>query len=112
GDALAAGAAAGVNRADILQREGHYPPPRGAPAWPGLEVSGRVVAVGDGVETWRSGDEVCALLPGGGYAERVSVAAELVMPVPDGVSLRAAPALPEAAATAWSHLVAVGGLRA
>lgn len=112
GEILVEVAAAGVNRADILQREGHYPPPPGAPEWPGLEVSGRVVAVGDGVETWRSGDEVCALLPGGGYAERVSVAAELVMPVPDGVSLRDAAALPEAAATAWSNLVDVGGLRA
>lgn len=112
GEILVEVAAAGVNRADILQREGHYPPPPGAPEWPGLEVSGRVVAVGDGVETWRPGDEVCALLPGGGYAERVSVAAELVMPVPDGVSLRDAAALPEAAATAWSNLVDVGGLRA
>lgn len=112
GEILVEVAAAGVNRADILQREGHYPPPPGAPEWPGLEVSGRVLAVGPGVDEWRPGDEVCALLPGGGYAERVSVAAELVMPVPDGVSLHDAAALPEAAATAWSNLVDVGGLRA
>src|SRR5690606_41241427 len=77
GEILVEVAAAGVNRADILQREGHYPPPPGAPEWPGLEVSGRVVAVGDGGETGRPGDEVCPRLPARGCAERGSVADEL-----------------------------------
>ena len=104
-------AAAGVNRADILQREGRYPPPPDAPAWPGLEVSGRVTAVGPGVSGWAVGDELCALLPGGGYAERVVVPASLALPVPAGVRLRDAAALPEAAATAWSNLVGAGRLR-
>src|SRR5687767_11272230 len=68
--------AAGVNRADVMQRRGHYPPPPGAPDYPGLEVSGRVAALGEGVDGWRVGDEVCALLDGGGYAERVVAPAE------------------------------------
>lgn len=105
-------AAAGVNRADLLQREGRYPPPPDAPAWPGLEISGVVDSVGPGVSAWSPGDEVCALLPGGGYAERVVVPASLALPVPEGVTLLEAAALPEAAATAWSNLVTVGRLRA
>jgi len=111
GELLVDVVAAGVNRADILQREGRYPPPEGAPDWPGLEVSGRVAAVGPGVSGWTVGDPVCALLSGGGYAERAVVPAALALPVPDGVSLRDAAALPEAAATAWSNLVDAGRLR-
>jgi len=99
-------AAAGVNRADLLQRQGLYPPPPGAPPWPGLEVSGTVVAVGSGVaeDRWRVGDQVCALLSGGGYAERVVVPAGLVLPVPDNLSTVDAAALPEGVATVWSNL--------
>lgn len=112
GQALLEVAAAGVNRADLLQRQGHYPPPAGAPEWPGLEVSGRVLAVGEGVSSVREGEAVCALLSGGGYAERVVVDASLVLPVPRGVDLVEAAALPEAAATAWSNLVDLARLRA
>lgn len=104
--------AAGVNRADIMQREGFYPPPPGASEILGLEVSGVIAAVGPGVENWQPGDEVCALLAGGGYAERVNVAATQVLPIPDGVSLIAAAALPETAATVWSNVVMTGGLQA
>lgn len=103
--------AAGVNRADIMQRQGFYPPPPGASDILGLEVSGIVAAVGPGVEGWQPGDAVCALLSGGGYAERVNVPATQLLPVPDGVSLTAAAALPEAAATVWSNVVMTGGLR-
>ncbi|NEW28763.1 NAD(P)H-quinone oxidoreductase [Nocardia cyriacigeorgica] len=102
--------AAGVNRADIMQRWGVYPPPPGASDILGLEVSGIVAAVGAGVTEWGPGDAVCALLPGGGYAERVNVPATQVLPVPDGVSLTAAAALPEAAATVWSNVAMAGGL--
>lgn len=99
-------AAAGVNRADLLQRAGYYPPPPGAPPWPGLEVSGTVVAVGpgNGSPRWAVGDRVAALLDGGGYAEKVAVPAGQVLPVPDGVGLVEAAALPEAVCTAWSML--------
>ncbi|MFE7723119.1 NAD(P)H-quinone oxidoreductase [Nocardia rhizosphaerihabitans] len=103
--------AAGVNRADIMQRLGFYPPPPGASDILGLEVSGIVAAVGPGVEGWQPGDAVCALLSGGGYAERVNIPATQLLPVPDGVSLTAAAALPEAAATVWSNVVMTGGLR-
>ena len=96
--------AAGVNRADVLQREGHYPVPEGAPEWPGLEVAGVVAALGDGVDGPAVGDRVCALLPGGGYAEQVAVDAGLTLPVPDGLSLVEAAGLVEAACTAWSNL--------
>ncbi|MFB7874520.1 NAD(P)H-quinone oxidoreductase [Nocardia sp. NPDC056064] len=102
--------AAGVNRADIMQRQGFYPPPPGASDILGLEVSGVIAAVGAEVDGWRVGDAVCALLAGGGYAERVNVAATQVLPVPAGVSLTAAAALPEAAATVWSNIVMAGGL--
>lgn len=104
-------AAAGVNRADVQQREGRYPPPPGAPGWPGLEVSGTVLAAGPDAP-WSPGDEVAALLDGGGYAERVVVPAPLVLPAPDGVPLPDAAALPEAACTAWATLVLSAGLRA
>jgi putative PIG3 family NAD(P)H quinone oxidoreductase len=112
GEVLIDVAAAGVNRADVSQRLGRYPSPAGAPSGPGLEVSGRVAAVGAAVTEWAVGDEVCALLQGGGYATRVAVDAGLVLPVPEGVSLEEAAALPETAATVWSNLVLTGGLRA
>ncbi|MEU6559523.1 NAD(P)H-quinone oxidoreductase [Nocardia nova] len=102
--------AAGVNRADVMQRSGYYPPPPGASEILGLEVSGIIAAVGAGVAEWAPGDAVCALLAGGGYAERVNVAATQVLPVPDGVSITAAAALPETAATVWSNVVMTGGL--
>ncbi|WP_435593466.1 NAD(P)H-quinone oxidoreductase [Nocardia sp. bgisy118] len=102
--------AAGVNRADIMQRYGFYPPPPGASEILGLEVSGIIAEVGAGVQDWKPGDAVCALLPGGGYAERVNVPATQVLPVPGGVSLTDAAALPEAAATVWSNIVMTAGL--
>src|SRR5690348_6706465 len=92
-------AAAGVNPADVLQRQGFYPPPPGAPAYPGLECSGRIAAVGPGVSGWQEGDSVCALLAGGGYAQRVAVPAGQLLPIPGGVSLTDAAALPEVACT-------------
>ena len=104
--------ASAVNRADLLQREGHYPPPPGASDVLGLECSGVVADVGDGVSGWRVGDRVCALLAGGGYAERVAVPAAQVMPVPDGVDLVSAAALPEVACTVWSNVVMLARLSA
>lgn len=112
GEVLLSVAAAGVNRADLLQRAGHYPPPPGASDILGLEVSGTIAAVGPGVVNWQVGDQVCALLAGGGYAEQVAVPAGQLLPLPSGVGLIAAAALPEAACTAWSNLVDVGRLRA
>jgi putative PIG3 family NAD(P)H quinone oxidoreductase len=103
--------AAGVNRADLLQRQGHYPPPVGAPDWPGLECSGRVIAIGEGVTEWSVGDEACALLSGGGYAEQVAVPAGQLLPVPHGVSLVEAAALPEVACTVWSNVFMLASLR-
>lgn len=91
--------AAGVNPADAMQREGFYPPPPGAPPYPGLECSGRIGALGPGVTGWQVGDEVCALLAGGGYAEQVVVPQGQVLPVPDGVPLVDAAALPESSCT-------------
>lgn len=111
-DVLIDVAASGVNRADLLQRAGSYPPPPGAPDWPGLEISGTVKRVGPGVSRWAPGDRVVALLEGGGYAEQVAVRETQVLPVPDGVDLVDAAALPEAACTVWSNLVDVAGLRA
>lgn len=104
--------AAALNRADIMQRRGFYPPPQGASDILGLEVSGRVTAVGSEVRRWRVGDEVCALLEGGGYADQVAVASGQVMPVPRGVALADAAALPEVAATVWSNVVMTAGLHA
>lgn len=103
--------AAGVNRADVLQRMGHYPPPPGAPAYPGLEVSGRIAAIGEGVSPWHPGDQVCALLAGGGYAEKVVVPESALLPVPAGVSLVNAAALPEVACTVWSNVFVIGALQ-
>jgi putative PIG3 family NAD(P)H quinone oxidoreductase len=100
-----------VNRADTLQRQGFYPPPKGASDVLGLECSGTISAVGPDVEGWQVGDEVCALLAGGGYAEKVAVPAGQVMPVPDGIDLVTAGALPEVACTVWSNVFMVGGLQ-
>jgi putative PIG3 family NAD(P)H quinone oxidoreductase len=110
GEVLLDVAATAVNRADTLQRQGLYPPPPGASEVIGLECSGTVAALGDGVDGWSVGDEVCALLAGGGYAEKVVVPAGQVMPVPEGVSLVEAAALPEVACTVWSNAVMVAGL--
>lgn len=112
GDVLIRVAAAGVNGADLSQRRGVYPSPEGAPAWPGLEVSGTIAEVGPGVERWHVGDRVCALLPGGGYAEWAAVDAGLVLPVPDDVDLVEAAGLPEAVATVWSNVFDLGRLAA
>src|SRR5688572_11689343 len=99
-----------VNRADTLQRQGKYPPPRGASDVLGLECSGVVSAVGSGVHGWSVGDEACALLAGGGYAERVLVPAGQLMPVPAGVDLVVAGSLPEVACTVWSNVFMIAGL--
>lgn len=104
--------AAGVNRADLLQRQGFYSPPAGESQIPGLEVSGVIDAVGEGVDEWLPGDEACALLTGGGYAQYVTVPAAQILPLPGGVSVEDAAALPEVACTVWSNVVLVGGLRA
>lgn len=95
-------AATAVNRADLLQRQGHYPPPPGASPYLGLECSGTISAVGDTVAGWSIGDRVCALLAGGGYAEKVAVPVGQLMPVPSGVELLEAAALPEVTCTVWS----------
>jgi putative PIG3 family NAD(P)H quinone oxidoreductase len=104
GEVVIAVAAAGINRADLLQASGNYPPPPGASEILGLEVSGRIAELGDGVTSWSVGQEVCALLSGGGYAERVAVPAGQVMPLPQGVGLHEAAALPEVACTVWSNV--------
>ena len=104
--------ASAVNRADLLQREGNYPVPPGASEVLGLECSGIVSEVGPGVEGWRVGDEVCALLAGGGYAEKVAVPAAQLLPRPAGVELAAAAALPEVVCTVWSNVFMRAGLRA
>jgi putative PIG3 family NAD(P)H quinone oxidoreductase len=104
--------AAGVNRADLQQREGHYPAPPGASVVPGLECSGRIAEIGPDVDGWRIGDEVCALLAGGGYAERVAVPAGQVLPAPAGVPLTHAAGLPEAACTVWSTVFTIARLQA
>lgn len=112
GDVLIDVAAAGVNRADLLQRLGFYPPPPGAPPYPGMECSGRIEAVGANVTGWQPGDEVCALMAGGGYAEKAAVPAGQVLPVPHGINVVDAAALPETTCTVYSNVVQVGGLRA
>lgn len=112
GDIVIRVAWAGVNRPDVAQRAGHYAPPPGASDLPGLEASGHVAAVGPGVSRWRVGDAVCALLPGGGYAEHVACPAEHALPVPEGMSLRDAAGLPETFFTVWSNVFLRGGLRA
>ena len=104
-------AATAVNRADLLQRQGFYNPPPGASPYPGLECSGVISAVGSEVAGWSVGDPVCALLSGGGYAERVAVPAGQLLPVPAGVSLVEAAALPEVACTVWSNVVLLARLQ-
>jgi putative PIG3 family NAD(P)H quinone oxidoreductase len=111
GEVLVRVAAAGLNRADLLQRQGFYPPPPGASEIIGMECSGTVAALGDGVTQWQVGDEVCALLAGGGYAELVAVPAGQLMPVPAGIDLVTAAAIPEVACTVWSNVFMVAGLR-
>jgi putative PIG3 family NAD(P)H quinone oxidoreductase len=112
GEVLVKVTAAGVNRADLLQAAGRYPPPPGASETLGLEVSGAIAEVGEGVGQWSIGQPVCALLAGGGYAEFVAVPAGQVMPVPETVELHSAAALPEVACTVWSNLVMTAGLAA
>ncbi len=111
GDVLIDVAASAVNRADVLQRQGFYPPPKGASEILGLECSGTVVAVGADVEGIKPGDEVCALLAGGGYAERVAVPWQQVMPLPEGLSLVDAAGLPEVVCTVWSNVFMTARLR-
>ena len=104
--------AAGVNRADLLQRQGRYPSPPGSPAWMGLEIAGIVEKTGADVTGWKPGDRVCALLGGGGYAEYAAVRHDMLMPVPEGLSLTEAASLPEAYATSYLNLVLEGHLSA
>ncbi|MEV7519167.1 NAD(P)H-quinone oxidoreductase [Streptomyces sp. NPDC091371] len=111
GEVLVEVAASAVNRADLLQRQGFYNPPPGASPYPGLECSGRVSEIGPGVSGWAVGDEVCALLSGGGYAQKVAVPAGQLLPVPAGMDLVAAAALPETVCTVWSNVFMVAGLR-
>jgi putative PIG3 family NAD(P)H quinone oxidoreductase len=111
GEVLIDVAASAVNRADLLQRQGLYPPPPGAPNIIGLECSGTIAALGPEVTGWQVGDEVCALLAGGGYATRVAVPAAQVLPLPQGVDLVTAASLPEVACTVWSNVVQHAGLR-
>jgi NADPH:quinone reductase len=103
---------AGVNRPDALQRVGAYAPPPSASPLPGLECSGTVVEVGPGVTRWQIGDQVCALLPGGGYAEYVATPEAHALPIPKGLSLREAACLPETCFTVWSNVVMRGGMQA
>ena len=110
GEVLIKVAAAGVNRPDIMQRTGNYPPPPGAPDTPGLEVAGAVVQVGPGVDTLAVGDTVCALVAGGGYAEYCVAAAALCLPVPGPLSMAEAAALPETFFTVWTNVFQRGGL--
>ena len=112
GEVLIKVSVAGINRADLLQAAGNYPPPPGASQIIGLEVSGTIAEVGEGVDQWTVGQQVCALLAGGGYAEFVAVPAGQVMPIPDGVPLHHAAGLPEVACTVWSNLVMTAHLSA
>lgn len=112
GEILIRVAYAGVNRPDALQRVGNYAPPPGASPLPGLEASGHVVALGAGVTRWHLGDAVCALLPGGGYAEYALCPADHALPVPDGMGLREAACLPETFFTVWTNVVQRGRLKA
>lgn len=111
GEVLVEVVASAVNRADVLQRQGFYNPPPGTSPYPGLECAGRIAALGPGVSGWSVGDEVCALLVGGGYAQRVAVPAGQLLPVPKGIGLAAAAALPEVACTVWSNVFMIAHLR-
>jgi putative PIG3 family NAD(P)H quinone oxidoreductase len=112
GEVLIKVAAAGINRPDVMQREGKYPPPNGAPDTPGLEVSGTIVAIGDHVIGWTIGDKVCALVPGGGYAEYCAAPALQCLPSPKGLSMEEAAAIPETFFTVWDNIFTRGGLQA
>jgi putative PIG3 family NAD(P)H quinone oxidoreductase len=112
GEVLIKVAAAGVNRPDVLQRKGGYPPPPGASDIPGLELAGQVVALGEGAERWTLGDRVTALVAGGGYAEYCSAPAAQCLPIPEGLDLAEAAALPETFFTVWSNVFDRGGLQA
>jgi putative PIG3 family NAD(P)H quinone oxidoreductase len=112
GDVVIDVAASGVNRADLMQRQGLYPPPAGAPPYPGLECAGRIRSAGGDVTDWRPGDEVCALLAGGGYAEQVVVPAGQVLPLPPKVSVTTAASFPETACTVYSNVFGLAGLAA
>ena len=105
-------AAAGLNRADLLQRQGNYPPPEGASDILGMEVAGVIAAIGGAVKKWKAGDKVCALLSSGGYAEYVTAPANQCLPVPPGLALRDAAALPEAVVTVWANIFEAGALKA
>lgn len=111
GEVLIKVAVAGVNRPDVVQRLGLYPPPPGVSDLPGLEVAGTVAALGAGVEGWQVGDPVCALLGGGGYAEYATAPVGQVLPIPDGLDMVQAAALPETVFTVWTNVVERGGLR-
>ncbi len=112
GEVLIDVVAAGVNRPDVIQRLGKYPPPPGASDLPGLEVAGTIIALGPGVSSWSVGDEVCALVAGGGYAERVNVPHEQCLPVPRGLSMIEAAAIPETYFTVWTNVFERGRLEA
>ncbi|HCQ66315.1 MAG TPA: NAD(P)H-quinone oxidoreductase [Rhodobacteraceae bacterium] len=112
GEILIQVAFAGVNRPDALQRAGAYAPPKGASDLPGLEAAGLVAAIGPGVSEWQVGDAVCALLPGGGYADYALCPAAHALPVPEGMELREAACLPETFFTVWSNVFMRGGLKA
>ena len=111
GEVLVRVRASAVNRADLMQREGHYDPPPGASPYPGLECSGIIASLGAGVTAWAVGDHVCALLSGGGYAELVAVPVGQLLPVPAGVSLVEAAALPEVTCTVWSNVFMTAALQ-
>src|SRR5471032_2684747 len=111
GEVLVRVAAAGVNRPDVMQRQGRYPPPPGASDLPGLEIAGEIAAVGTGVSGLSAGDRVLALLPGGGYAEYAIAAAPLCLPVPDGVTMIEGAAIPETYFTVWTNLFQRGGCK-
>lgn len=111
GEVLIRVAAAGVNRPDLMQRAGLYPPPQGAPETLGLEVAGEIIAMGPGVSRWREGDHVCALLPGGGYAEYALAPEGSVLPIPKGLSPIEAAALPETVFTVWANVFESGALK-
>lgn len=111
GEILVKVKAAGVNRPDVLQRQGAYPPPPGAPETPGLEIAGEVVALGEGVKRYETGDRVCALVPGGGYAEYAVVHEDNALPVPPGLSFSEAAAIPETFFTVWTNVFDRGRLK-
>ncbi|WP_066944698.1 NAD(P)H-quinone oxidoreductase [Streptomyces lushanensis] len=111
GEVLVDVVASAVNRADLLQRQGFYDPPLGSSPYPGLECAGRISALGPGVAGWAVGDEVCALLAGGGYAEKVAVPSGQLLPVPKGLELATAAVLPEVTCTVWSNVFMIAHLR-